>query len=336
MPHDYLDCFKPASLFPVDIVAQAEAELNQLAVLLEQRGIQVYRPSYVDWMQHGGYTGAMPRDGLITVGHHLIEAPFAWECRQYEIQLAFQDILTDLAEDRSTKIIRRPPNLHQTSLHYSANRESMLAETKEFPWIINNARPAFDAADFMRFGKVIIGQYSHVTNARGVEYLRRHIPRGYTVELLDIHDPGAMHIDATILPLRDGLLVYHPKKVTEASLRKHEVLKDWELHAYPFEPTTPHYPPLFMTSPWLSLNALVLDGRHVIVEKEDTRTAEWFQSLGMEPILCPFRHVNSIGGSFHCATVDLVRDPGPEANANGGFRVLQEQSRRNEKDQCRL
>jgi hypothetical protein len=72
---------KPASLFPVDIVAQAESELNQLAVLLEQRGIQVYRLSYVDWMQHGGYTGAMPRDGLIIVGHHLIEAPFAWECR---------------------------------------------------------------------------------------------------------------------------------------------------------------------------------------------------------------------------------------------------------------
>jgi glycine amidinotransferase len=336
MPHGYLDCFKPASLFPVDIVAQAEAELNQLAVLLEQRGIQVYRPSDVDWMQHGGYTGAMPRDGLITVGHHLIEAPFAWGCRQYEIQLAFEDILTDLAKDRSIEIIRRPPNLHQTSLYYSADRESMLAETKEFPWIINNARPAFDAADFMRFGKVIIGQYSHVTNVKGVEYLRRHIPRGYTIELLDVHDPGAMHIDATILPLRDGLLIYHPKKVTEASLRKHEVLKDWELHAYPFEPTAPHYPPLFMTSPWLSLNALVLDGKHVIVEKEDARTAEWFQSLGMEPILCPFRHVNSIGGSFHCATVDLVRDPGPEANADGGFKLLQEQSRRNEKDQCRL
>jgi glycine amidinotransferase len=340
MPHGYLECFKPASPFPTEIVAEAEVELNLLAELLEQRGIRVYRPSSVDWLQHGGYTGAMPRDGLMTVGHHLIEAPFAWRCRQHEIQLAFEDILTTLAEDRSTQVLRPPPRLHKTSLYHlddhEHNHEHNLVESKDFPWIINNARPAFDAADFMRFGKVIIGQYSHVTNAKGVDYLRRHIPNGYTVELLDVHDPGAIHIDATILPLREGLLVYHPEKVTEASLRKHEVLKDWELHAYPFKPKAPQYPPLFMTSPWLSLNALVLDGAHVVVEQEDTQTAKWFQSLGMEPILCPFRHVNSIGGSFHCATVDLVRESGSEAVVNVGFESHRLHSRRNAGEQCHL
>lgn len=67
-------------------------------------------------------------------------------------------------------------------------------------------------------------------------------------------------------------------------------------------------PPLYMTSPWLCLNALVLDGRKVVVEASDLVTMEWFESLGMECIPCPFQHVNSIGGSFHCATVDLVRE----------------------------
>jgi glycine amidinotransferase len=313
MPVGYLERFKPASPFPPEIVAKAEVELNLLAELLEQRGIRVYRPSYVDWLQHGGYTGAMPRDGLMTVGRHLIEAPFAWGCRQHEIQLAFGDILTTLAKDQSTEVVRPPPNLHKTSLYDSDAHEYNLSQSRPFPWIINNARPAFDAADFMRFGKVIIGQYSHVTNAKGVEYLRRHIPKGYSVELLQVRDPGAMHIDATILPLRDGLLVYNPEKVTEASLRNHKVLQGWELHAYPFTPKAPKYPPLFMTSPWLSLNALVLDGVHVLVEEEDRQTAKWFQSLGMEPILCPFRHVNSLGGSFHCATVDLFRGSGFDA-----------------------
>ena len=50
-----------------------------------------------------------------------------------------------------------------------------------------------------------------------------------------------------------------------------------------------------MTSPWLSLNALVLDGEKVIVEAQDTKTAQWFESLGMRPLLCPFKNVNSIG-----------------------------------------
>jgi glycine amidinotransferase len=336
MPAGYLTCFKPASPFPPEIVARAEVELNLLAQLLEQRRIRVYRPSYVDWLQHGGYTGAMPRDGLMTVGHCLVEAPFAWGCRKHEIQLAFGDILTTLAKGQSTEVLRRPANLYKTSLYDSDGRKYDLDESKPFSWIINDARPAFDAADFMRFGKVIIGQYSHVTNAAGVAYLRQHIPKGYSVELLEVHDPGAMHIDATILPLRQGLLVYHPEKVTEASLRKHKVLSDWELHAYPFEPKPPHYPPLFMTSPWLSLNALVLDGVHVVVEQEDTQTAKWFSSLGMKPILCPFRHVNSIGGSFHCATVDLIRDSGSYAEIIVSLEGRRQHHRTNECGQGRF
>ena len=45
----------------------------------------------------------------------------------------------------------------------------------------------------------------------------------------------------------------------------------------------------------------------VVVEAGDERTAGWYEELGMESIRCPFQHVNSIGGSMHCATVDLVR-----------------------------
>lgn len=43
-----------------------------------------------------------------------------------------------------------------------------------------------------------------------------------------------MHIDATILPLRQGLVLYNPKRVSDEVLRKHTVFHNWELHAYPF------------------------------------------------------------------------------------------------------
>ena len=160
----------------------------------------------------------------------------------------------------------------------------------------------------MRFGKTILGQLSHVTNSKGVEYLRSKIPPGYSIELLQTSDSSAMHIDATILPLREGLLVYHPARVTEQELRKHSVLADWEIHAYPFVPAPRASPPLYMTSPWIAMNLLVLDGKKVLVEAQDTELAEWLRGRGMTPIPCPFRHVHSIGGSFHCATVDLVRE----------------------------
>lgn len=55
------------------------------------------------------------------------------------------------------------------------------------------------------------------------------------------------------------------------------------------------------------MNVLSLDEKKVVIEAGDEKFAEYIKSFGMEPILCPFQHVNSIGGFFHCATVDLVR-----------------------------
>ena len=62
-----------------------------------------------------------------------------------------------------------------------------------------------------------------------------------------------------------------------------------------------------MTSGWLLMNVLSLDEKRVIVEAGDIELADYNRKLGMEPIPCPFQHVHSIGGSFHCATVDLAR-----------------------------
>jgi glycine amidinotransferase len=304
MPQAHVHRFKPKSPFPDHIIEKAEAELDCLAAILQSEGVRVYRPpSGIDWLAEGGYTAAMPRDALMTVGNTLIEACFAWSCRSRETELAYEAMLEQLAmEDENARIIRRPRETFLDTL--LPNNEA----GKTSPWVINNSRPAFDTADFMRFGKVILGQYSHVTNQAGVDYIQQHLPDGYRIEMLDVKDAQALHIDTTILPLRKGLLVYHPKKITEAALRAHEVLADWDLVPYPFVPQAPEEPPLYMTSAWLALNALVLDGKRIVVEASDDRTVEWLEQLGMTCIRCPFRHVYSIGGSFHCATVDLVRE----------------------------
>lgn len=145
-----------------------------------------------------------------------------------------------------------------------------------------------------------------------IEFINRGMKRsaagGYSVELLETNHAHAMHIDDTIMPLRDGLLIYDPGIVTETELRRHDVIRDWDLRAVPFTPEGHSQPPLFMTSPWLFMNVLVLDGRKVLVEEHEVEFSRWLEELGMVPIACPFRHVNSIGGSFHCATVDLVRE----------------------------
>ena len=95
--------------------------------------------------------------------------------------------------------------------------------------------------------------------------------------------------------------------MSEEALRKHEFLRDWDLRPVLFTPKPRLEPPSITCSDWLVMNVLVLDGKKVIVDGTDTEFAEWIRELRMEPVLCPLRYVNSIGGASHCATVDLVR-----------------------------
>ena len=304
MPTEFHSEFKHLNQFPVHIVKAATQELHHLANVLEERGIRVYRPHLIDWRIEQGYTGAMVRDGLLSVGNTLIEAPFAWGCRRDEISLSLGDLLDELERNDSNKIIRAPKNTKSGAIY----RETY-SDQHSNDWAINNTRPAFDAADFMRFGKLILGQLSNVTNMKGVEYLQAAVPSGYQVELLEVNDRGAMHIDATILPLRDHLLIYNPLRTTEAAIQKHKALADWECKACPMPRARQQgEPPLFMTSNWLMMNILSIDAKTVIIEESDDEFAEWLGTLGVETIKLPFKNVHSIGGSFHCATVDLFRD----------------------------
>ncbi|KAL8921024.1 MAG: hypothetical protein Q9208_005915 [Pyrenodesmia sp. 3 TL-2023] len=319
MRKEYLAEFRPHNPFPADILEKAQQELDNFAAVLEQYGVRVYRPKETDWLKVGGYTGAMPRDTFMTVGNTLIESPFAWRCRRDEVKLAYLDILDQLSSSGSARICRAPMIVGQDTIYDGlANGITGDQPNGDQPngdqpnvWAINNSRPAFDTADFMRFGKTIIGQLSNVTNHKGVQYLQAVVPEGYTIEILKT-DEGrtTRHIDATILPLRRGLMVYVPGRVTEESIRRHAVFRDWELHPYPFVPKErpPPSPPIFMCSPWLAVNVLSLDERRVFVEENNVEFATWVkEKFGMEPILLPFQHVNSIGGSFHCSTTDLVR-----------------------------
>ena len=108
MPEEHWAKFSGSQPFPPDILRQADQELDTLAEILRRENITVLRPQKVDWQEHRGYTGAMPRDGLLTVGNTIIEAPFAWRSRSNEICLGFSKILKDLSKDPAVVVARVP------------------------------------------------------------------------------------------------------------------------------------------------------------------------------------------------------------------------------------
>lgn len=299
--------------FPAPLVAAAARELDHLCRVLEGEGVVVQRPDFIDWSRpyetpdggvSSGLYAAMPRDALLVVGDELIEAPMAWPSRAFEGR-AYRRLMKHYFA-RGARWTTPPPPQRGAAL-YAPESRARDFDLRAGASVITEEEPVFDAADFMRCGRDIFGQLSHVTNRFGVEWLRRHLGPAYRVHLLDVIDPHAMHVDATFIPLAPGRVMVHPERLP----RLPRILADWEVLTPP-PPAIPADHPLYFSSPWLSINVLSLDERRVVVEAGEAPLIAFLRRHGFEPIPVPFRAFASFGGGFHCATCD-VRRRGPLA-----------------------
>ncbi|MFI6576651.1 serine/threonine protein kinase [Nocardiopsis sp. NPDC050513] len=294
--------------FPPELVRAAADELEEFVRVLEGEGVKVRRPEPIpqrrpyttlDWSSTGMYA-AMPRDALLVVGEEIIECPMAWRSRYYE-SLAYRPLLKEYfhggarwSAGPKPELTDEQYDLDHADAHGSAGGRVRTAVT-EF-------EPTFDAADFARFGRDIVAQRSHVTNAFGIEWLRRHLGDAYRIHVLEFDDPHPMHIDATIAPLAPGKLLVNPERVR----RVPDLFRGWDVLRAP-TPVIPDGHPLYMTSKWINMNILMLDEQRVVVERQDEPVIEAMKRWGFTPIPCDFRNFNSFGGSFHCATLDVRR-----------------------------
>ncbi|MGW3116639.1 amidinotransferase [Streptomyces sp. NPDC001107] len=292
--------------FPADRIAAARDELDQLVEILKNHGVRVRRPDPRDHGQSYGAPGwtstglydAMPRDLLLVIGEQIIEAPMAWRSR-YFASSAYRPLLKEYFRAGARWSAGPRPELSD-ELYVEGWTDQ--PDGEPFRSVITEFEPTFDAADFIRCGRDIFVQRSHVTNMMGIEWVHREIGGEYQLHVVDLVDDHPMHIDASLMPLAPGKLLIHPDRVIEVPRQ----FKNWEVRRAP-QPVIPDGHPLYMTSKWINMNVLMLDETHMLVEAEDRPMQELAESWDITPIPCPFRNFNSFGGSFHCATTDVRR-----------------------------
>ncbi|WP_288504602.1 amidinotransferase [uncultured Pseudomonas sp.] len=308
IPRESSDFFQTHSgqRFPEELVIKARQEVNTLARILEAEGIRVRRPNEFNHHQPivtphfttgGTCYSAMPRDCLFAIGKKIIEVPMAWRSRYFET-FAFRDILNDYFS-RGAEWISAPKPMLKDNIW---KRDYDFDQEIPFNSIITEVEPLFDAADFMKMGRDIIGQRSHVTNNKGIEWLRRTLGSDYRIHIYEFEEPGPMHIDTTILPLAPGRVLVNKGWVPQIP----DIFKDWEILTPP-PSNLPDDHPLYITSKWIHINVLMLDERTVVVEQDEEALINAFRQWGFKTILCPFKHFQTFGGSFHCATLDVKR-----------------------------
>ena len=115
-----------------------------------------------------------------------------------------------------------------------------------------------------------------------------------------------MHIDSTIVPLREGLVLLNGSRVNESNCP--DAFKSWEkIYINDVVPQSFYNYPY--ASKWIAMNMLVVDPNTVIVDAAQTDLIKLLLTKDFEVIPLTLRHSRTLGGGFHCVTLDLLREP---------------------------
>lgn len=295
-------------------IDKGEAQLDNFAKILEDHGVIVKRPDKRDYFQSYktpdfevpcGNVSACPRDVLLVVGNEIIEAPMGFRGRFFEY-LAYRSLVKEYFR-KGSKWSAAPKPSMSDELYVKGFSVDPIPFDAETNPSLTEFEPCFDAASFTRLGRDIIYQPDIVTNKFGAEWLARHLGPDYRfhqARFKDMRPP--QHIDATLVPLKPGLVLTNPERPCIDETIKLFKNNKWEVvDAVPSVNRVGCYSP--EVSEWISMNVFSIDENTVIVEESEEPFIRQLESLGMKVIPCPFKDVYKFGGSFHCCTLDVRR-----------------------------
>ena len=309
-------------LRPSDTVARGNECLENLVKILEDRGVVVDRPTPLQWNQAIGtpdfrndsmMTCMPPRDILLTIGNEIMAAANSFRCRYFEY-LAYWPLMKQYFDEDPDFLWTQAPRPRLTARSYKHNYydekislEERLERTAAKDFVTTEVEPMWDAADVMRMGKDLFIQHGLTTNRAAMDWFQRYYPE-YRVHAVNFPgDPYPIHIDATFVPLRPGLIINNPHRPLPEPQRAIFEANDWQI-VEAAQPAHTEPPALCYSSVWLSMNCLVLDPKTVIVEASEVHQQEQMDKLGMNVIPCDLRDAYPFGGGLHCSTADVYRE----------------------------
>lgn len=300
----------PGKLYPEELVCAAQKALDEFIHILQAEGVIVRQPDVADyysspyatplWSVDTGFSCTNPRDVFLVIGNEILETPMADRSRYFETW-PYRTLLKEYFCAGAKWTAAPKPQL--LDAQYDPEYQLKPNPSGELRYVITELEPTFDAADFVRCGRDIFGQRSHVTNRLGIEWLQRHLGDTYRVHILENLNLQVLHIDTTFMPLAPGKVLISPDYLNCQKLP--EILKKWDILLAP-DPVPYQSQPRMMSN-WISINTLMLDEQRIIVEQRQEPLIKALKDWGFIPIRCNFEAFYPFYGSFHCATLDIRR-----------------------------
>lgn len=256
----------PNGPVPQWIIDETNQDLDGLVKILTDFGITVYRPNLKNFQEADGFYNYCPRDRLLVAGTKVVDVAMLYPSRDQEIEC----------------------------LQHLIDPSCMISMPR-------NRGMVLDAANVARLNDKWIFLQSQSGNALAAQWLQEQFP-DITIEVCDAY--AGVHIDSTIVPLREGVVMLNSSRVNPDNLPRS--LKGWhciwvndcvpqDFYQYPY------------SSKWIGMNTLSIDPKTVIVDAKQSTLIRMLENLGFEVIPHQLRHSRTLGGGFHCVSLDLVR-----------------------------
>jgi glycine amidinotransferase/scyllo-inosamine-4-phosphate amidinotransferase 1 len=259
----------PNGPVPDWIIDETNRELDLLCETLLKYGATVYRPKPMDFVENNGMYNYCPRDRLLVWDNTLVDVNMMYPCRNQEIK----------------------------------NYYKLIGEARNVLTMPRNQNMTLDAANICRLGNTWLFLESASGNRAAYEWLCSKFPQ-VNIELCNFY--SGVHIDSTITPLREGLVLLNSSRVNESNCPK--ALKDWEkIYVTDADIVAQDFYQYPYASKWIAMNMLVLDPETVIIDAAQTRLQEILRSRGIDSIPLTLSHSRTLGGGFHCVTLDTRR-----------------------------
>lgn len=274
-------------LYPMQVENEANEDLQILCDTLTQLGVEVFRPTN----RPTNYYNYCPRDLVTVLGSVAYAAPMSLQCRSEEY-LNLQSLL-------DPELVVIPNNCSDDNYNLdSIGNKDILA--------LNEVYPKFDAANIIRANDDLLYLVSNSGNRSGAQYLQQviHNPKVKVHVVEGIY--SYMHIDSTIAFLREGLMLLNSARIKDKSVLP-APFNTWDAIYAPKPVDIGHYPGYCNASAWVSVNLLSVNPNLVILEEHQINLAKELEKHNIESILLPMRHARTLGGCFHCVTLDTVR-----------------------------
>jgi glycine amidinotransferase len=280
----------PYGPYPEQVIIEANEDLEKFVTFLQKENVEVHRP---DKKHLPAYYNYCPRDTVLVHDKLILSTPNPLRARQLE-HISMIETLKKYGGSVISKLCSGHDSLYNKEC---LGNPDILA--------LNETEPAFDAANILRDNDNLYYLVSNSGNKKGAEYLQQLAPdkKVWTIEGVYSY----MHLDSTIALLREGLMLLNPARIKDIN-QLPEPLRKWDYIWCPEPVDIGHYPGYCNASIWINMNLFNVNPNLVALEENQNNLRLELEKHKIDCAMLPMRHQRTLGGGFHCVTLDLVRN----------------------------